>query len=132
MCSLQRRVAMLILAASAMAVLALGAAPGWAKPRPVSHKLLNLAGTWSGTYSGGYSGTFTLIWKQTGSRLTGTITLSSPRGTFSVGGSITGSAINFGAVGAGATYTGSASGKSMSGSYKALPKGGSWNATKVS
>ena len=48
-----------------------------------------------------------------------------------VNGSVHGSAIKFGAVGAGATYTGTVSGKSsMSGSYQALPKGGSWSATK--
>ena len=98
-----------------------------------------LAGSWSGQYSGGYSGTFTLHWTQSGSNLTGTIKLSSPTGTFSVNGSVhgsaikfDGSAIKFGAVGAGATYTGSVSGKSMSGSYQALPKGGSWSATKTS
>ena len=90
-----------------------------------------LAGTWSGTYSGAYSGTFTLHWKQTGSRLTGSIKLSSPSGTYPITGSVRGSAIKFGAVGAGATYTGSVSGRSMSGRYKSGPRGGSWSAHMI-
>lgn len=90
-----------------------------------------LAGTWSGTYSGAYSGTFTLHWKQTGSRLTGSIRLSSPSGTYPITGSVRGSAIKFGAVGAGATYTGSVSGRSMSGRYKSGPRGGAWSAHKI-
>ena len=44
--------------------------------------------------------------------------LSNPRGTYPINGSVKGSAIMFGAVGAGATYTGSVSGTSMSGRYK--------------
>lgn len=92
----------------------------------------SLAGTWSGHYSGAFSGTFTLHWKQSGSRLSGSIALSNPRGKYGIGGSVHGSAITFGAVGAGATYTGSVSGKSMSGSYK-TPKGpGTWSAHKTS
>jgi hypothetical protein len=93
-----------------------------------------LAGKWSGKYSGAFSGTFTLHWKQTGSKLTGSITLSNPKGTYGITGSVRGSAIKFGAVGAGATYTGSLSksGKSMSGSYKSPQGGGSWSARKLS
>lgn len=132
----RRRLAFsLMLALTALAVLAFGAGAGWAthkptpKPKP---KLLHLAGTWSGKYSGGYSGTFTIHWTQTGTKLTGTIKLSSPPGTFNINGSVHGSAINFGAVSAGATYTGSVSGKSMSGHYTAAPQGGTWSATKTS
>jgi len=128
------RLALLTLAVSASAVLTVGAGSSWATHKPVSHKkpASTLSGTWSGKYSGGYNGTFTLHWTQSGSKLIGTIKLSQPSGTFSINGSVHGSAISFGAVGAGATYTGSVSGKSMSGSYKALPKGGSWSAKKTS
>jgi hypothetical protein len=91
-----------------------------------------LAGTWSGKYSGAFSGTFTLHWTQSGTTLKGSITLSSPHGTYTINGSVKGSAIKFGAVGAGATYKGSVSGKSMSGTYKSPPGGGSWSAHKTS
>jgi hypothetical protein len=135
MYSLRQRVGMVTLTVSAAAVLTAGASSGWAKPKPVSHKMSMsmIAGTWSGQYSGGYNGTFTLHWTQTGSKLTGTIKLSSPSGTYGVNGSVQGSAIKFGAVGVGASYTGSVSGsgKSMSGTYLAVPKGGSWSATKT-
>lgn len=90
-----------------------------------------LAGTWSGTYSGAYSGTFTLHWTQTGSRLTGSIKLSRPSGTYPITGSVTGGTIRFGAVGAGATYTGTVTGRSMSGRYKSGPRGGAWSAHRV-
>jgi hypothetical protein len=93
---------------------------------------VSLSGTWSGTYSGAYSGTFRLHWTQSGSKLTGSITLSNPKGKYGIGGSVRGKAIQFGAVGAGATYTGSVSGKSMSGHYKSPGGGGTWSAHKVS
>ena len=131
MYSIRQRVGMMTLIVSAVAVLTAGASSSWAKPKPVVHKLAMLAGTWSGQYSGGYNGTFTLHWIQTGSKLTGTIKLSSPSGTYGVSGSVQGSAIKFGAVGVGASYTGSVTGKSMSGTYQAVPKGGSWSATKT-
>jgi hypothetical protein len=91
-----------------------------------------LAGTWSGRYSGAFSGTFTLHWTQTRSSLHGSITLSNPRGKYGISGSVRGSAIKFGAVGVGATYTGSVSGKSMSGTYKSPQGGGRWSAHKTS
>lgn len=91
-----------------------------------------LAGTWSGTYSGSYSGTFTLRWRQTGSSLRGSIKLSSPPGAYGITGSVHGTKIAFGAVAAGATYTGSVSGKSMSGAYKTAMGGGRWSAHKTS
>ena len=96
----------------------------------VSSSTLNLAGRWSGSYSGAFKGTFTLQWKQTGSRLTGTIALSSPKGTYGITGSVRGQAINFGAVGAGATYTGTVSGTNMSGGYKSPQGNGTWSAHK--
>ncbi len=106
-----------------------GAAPP-AKPKTV-HKV-TLAGTWSGQYSGAYSGTFTLHWAQRGSKLIGTITLSSPQGKYGVNGTVSGKTINFGTVGAGASYTGAVSGNTMSGTYKSVPAGGTWSAHKTS
>jgi hypothetical protein len=88
----------------------------------------HLAGTWSGKYSGAYSGSFRLHWTQTGSNLKGSITLSEPHGTYTVTGRTQGASISFGAVGAGATYTGSVSGSSMSGHYRTPQGGGAWHA----
>ena len=108
------------------------ASPAASGKKPSTHRS-TLAGTWSGHYSGAFSGTFTLHWTETGSKLTGSITLSSPSGTYGVTGSVNGTAIKFGAVGAGATYTGSTSGtRSMSGSYKSPAGGGTWSASKTS
>jgi hypothetical protein len=45
---------------------------------------------------------------------------------------VRGTAITFGAVGAGATYTGSVSGSAMSGRYKTRQGGGRWSAHKRS
>jgi hypothetical protein len=92
----------------------------------------SLTGTWSGTYSGAYHGTFTLHWTQRHSHLTGTIKLSSV-GRTNITGSVRGSTIRFGTVGnANAiTYSGSVSGKSMSGTYKTGGVGGSWSAHKT-
>jgi hypothetical protein len=92
----------------------------------------SLTGTWSGTYRGAYHGTFTLHWTQSKSRLTGTIKLSSV-GRTNITGSVRGSTIRFGTVGnANAiTYSGSVSGKSMSGTYKTGGVGGSWSAHKT-
>ena len=98
----------------------------------VSSSRLHLAGTWSGKYSGAYSGRFTLRWTQSGSRLIGSITLSNPSGRYGISGSVHGSAITFGAVAAGATYTGSVSGTSMSGRYRTAKGVGSWSAHKTS
>ncbi len=95
-------------------------------------KKSSLAGKWSGSYGGAFSGTFTLKWRQSGSKLTGSIRLSSPKGTYSCTGRVHGGSITFGAVGAGATYRGSVSGKSMSGTYNTRKGGGSWSAHKTS
>lgn len=101
-------------------------------PKPIT--AVSLAGTWSGQYGGAFSGTFTLHWTGSGSSLSGSIVLSKPAGTYSVTGSVKGSAISFGAVSAGAKYTGSvsATGTSMSGSYTSPAGGGSWSAHKTS
>jgi len=93
-----------------------------------------LSGTWSGRYSGAYHGTFTLHWTQSGSQLSGTIKLStSPNSRPSIKGTVHGSTIRFGTVGSAAiTYSGTVSGKSMSGRYQTPGGGGSWSAHKTS
>ena len=92
----------------------------------------SLTGTWSGTYNGAYRGTFILHWTESKSQLTGTIKLSSV-GRTNITGSVRGSTIRFGTVGnANAiTYTGSVSGRSMSGTYKTGGAGGSWSAHRT-
>jgi hypothetical protein len=93
----------------------------------------SLSGTWSGKYGGAYHGTFTLHWTQSGSRLSGTIKLSNSSSKPRVTGTVHGSTIRFGTVGSAAiTYSGSVSGKSMSGSYHTPGGGGSWSAHKTS
>jgi hypothetical protein len=96
-----------------------------------------LSGSWSGHYGGAFQGTFTLNWQQSGSNLNGSIQLSAPATTLNINGSLTGSSIRFGTVGAfGITYTGSVSGHSMSGNYTVAAgsssSGGSWSASKSS
>jgi hypothetical protein len=92
----------------------------------------SLSGGWSGRYSGAYTGTFTLHWTQSGSRLHGTIKLSASRGTFGLTGTVRGSSIKFGTVGGPAiTYSGSASGRSMSGHYSTPGGGGPWSAHRL-
>jgi len=112
-----------------LAVCGSGVAIAAASPSTTQSKL---TGTWSGQYSGAYSGTFTLHWRQKGSKLIGSITLSNPGGKYGVTGSVHHGVISFGAVGAGATYTGTVSGSSMSGKYKTGNGGGSWSAHKTS
>lgn len=94
-----------------------------------------LTGTWSGRYSGGYQGTFTLNWTQSGSKLTGTIKISTPPATMSINGTVQGDAISFGTVGSyGITYSGTVSGGSMSGNYQVRDGQGSagpWSASKA-
>ena len=128
-CSRQRRFPRMISVLGVAALLAL-CSSGTIAMGAVS-SAPHLAGTWSGQYGGAFSGTFTLHWTQTGSKLKGSITLSNPRGKYGIGGSVHGSSITFGAVGAGATYTGSVSGTSMSGHYKSPEGGGRWSAHKT-
>lgn len=145
-CSLQHRTSLLIPVLSFAGLLALccsstsiaavasssrSLAPQHVSSQGLKAKRSSLAGKWSGKYSGAYSGTFTLRWTLSGSRLRGSITLK-PGGTYNITGIVHGSKIAFGAVGAGATYTGSVSGKSMSGSYKTAKGGGRWSAHKTS
>lgn len=104
-----------------------------AAPASKARAAASLTGTWSGTYGGAYHGSFTLSWKQTGSRLSGTIKLSNPKTTPNITGSVRGGTIRFGTVGSAAiTYSGSVSGKSMSGSYHTPGGGGPWSAHKTS
>ena len=66
------------------------------------------------------------------STLRGSITLSNPHGIYGINGSIHRGAINFGTVGAGATYTGTVVGNKMGGSYTTAGGGGGhWSAHKV-
>lgn len=91
-----------------------------------------LAGTWVGSYSGAFSGTFRFTWAQTGTTLTGSIHLSNPVGKYGITGKVgRKGGISFGVVGAGATYTGTVSGNSMSGSYKSPQGNGTWSAHKL-
>jgi hypothetical protein len=92
-----------------------------------------LSGSWSGNYSGAFTGTFTLSWQQTGSSLSGSITLSTSPGALPLNGTVNGSRISFGTVGSAAiTYTGTVSGSSMSGTYQVGgAAGGNWSATKT-
>ena len=95
-----------------------------------------LSGKWTGQYDGTFQGTFVLNWQQSGSKLSGTIQLSTEGGSLPVTGTVNGGSIDFGTVGSQAvTYTGSVSGNSMSGTYKVQGQngsaGGSWSATKA-
>jgi hypothetical protein len=91
-----------------------------------------LAGKWKGHYGGAVSGHFTIHWRQTGSQLHGTITLSNPQGKYGISGSVRSGKIKFGAVSVGAKYKGKVRGTSMSGTWTSAQGGGSWSATKAS
>jgi opacity protein-like surface antigen len=128
----RRTIRLLLPVLSVAALLAVCAGSALAAASSTPPHRVSLAGAWAGHYSGAYSGTFTLHWTLSNSKLTGSITLSNPRGKYTVTGSVHGSDIQFGAVGAGATYTGTVSGTSMSGRYKTGRTGGSWSAHKTS
>jgi hypothetical protein len=134
--SLPRRLSLaIVLSAAAVVVLSCSATSLAATTATVTtfapRQVGSLAGKWSGSYSGAFSGTFTLRWTQTGSRLHGSITLR-PGGTYPITGSVRDSKIAFGAVGIGATYSGSVSGRSMSGRWHTPRGGGRWSAHKTS
>ena len=138
--SRRRRLPLLAISLSVAALVTFGGATGGVAaaktnhhPHKPAHKLLELGGTWSGNYHGGkFSGSFTLNWTQSGGKLTGSLKLSNPSGTYNCTGTINGSSIKFGAVSVGATYTGSVSGngKSMSGNWTSPDDSGSWSASK--
>jgi hypothetical protein len=117
--------------AAAASIITPTPAPATIAPAPTAAPVtVQLSGTWSGQYSGVYQGTFTLTWQQTGSSVNGDIMLSSPAKTYHINGSLSGNAIQFGAVGA-VTYSGTVNGNSMSGTYSTPIGGtGSWNASK--
>jgi hypothetical protein len=119
---------------AAMAVGAVAAAMLIGQPALGSDaRAAGLSGTWSGKYGGTYHGTFTLRWKQSGSQLSGTIALSNARSQLVIKGTVRSGAIRFGTVGTTEiTYSGSVSGKSMSGRYHTPGGGGSWSAHKIS
>jgi hypothetical protein len=127
------RLALPVLGATALlAVCAVGTVTTAAAGSSQSAHATSLGGKWSGHYGGAVTGTFTLHWKQTGTKLKGTIKLSNPNGTYGIDGSVHHGAIKFGAVQVGATYTGKVSGKSMSGTWKSGQGGGTWSARKTS
>jgi hypothetical protein len=129
---LRRRLpALWIAAALALACsgTALAAARGTSVHHPPKPKS-KLAGKWTGSYGGAVSGHFTIHWKQNGSKLAGTITLSNPSGKYGIGGSVKKGKIKFGAVSVGAKYKGTFKGTSMSGTWTSPEGGGSWSATK--
>jgi hypothetical protein len=106
-----------------------------ASSAPAAAAATGLSGTWKGQYSGGYAGTFHLTWRQSGSRLSGTIRLSAPPTTLPINGRVQGGSISFGTLGSLAiTYSGTVSGSSMSGTYQVHANGstgGSWSAAKA-
>ena len=92
-----------------------------------------LSGSWSGQYGGAFTGTFKLTWQQAGSKLAGTIMLSTENNDpVPLTGTVSGSTISFGTVGSQAvTYSGTVSGSSMSGTYQVAGQpSGNWSATK--
>ena len=66
--------------------------------------------------------------------MSGSIKLSAPPVTLSINGTVQGNTIRFGTVGSLAiTYSGTASGNSMSGTYQVTGAGGGpWSATRTS
>ena len=117
---------------TAAATTAAASTPDSSSTAKSSAALAGLAGTWNGHYNGSYSGTFTLNWTQSGSDLTGAITLSEPSVTLPIHGTMSNGQIRFGTVGSTAiTYTGSVSGSTMSGQYQVaggVGGTGAWNA----
>jgi hypothetical protein len=101
-----------------------------------------MTGKWAGTYesttTAGATGTFTILFRQNGSQLTGSISIQPPGcvNTGTITGTLNGTTIAFGAVKGTQTidYTGSVSGNTMSGTYSAPGcdhAKGTWTATKT-
>ena len=97
---------------------------------PQASPSLNLSGTWAGLCTGPFNGFCSLTWTRTAHALDGTFMLSSPPENLHISGNLTGSTISFGAGGV-ATFTGTVSGSTMSGSYTDIANGktGSWTVT---
>ncbi len=133
MTGIRRRISATALCIAAVLALACCGMALAATGTPTSHAAttVKLGGTWTGHYSGAYSGHFTIHWKQRGSRLHGTIALSSPQGKYDISGSVRRGKIKFGAVSAGAKYKGKLRGStSMSGTWTSPQGGGGWSASK--
>lgn len=114
------------------------ASPATGTKAPAKKKAASgpLSGRWNGQYSGAFSGTFVLHWRESGSRLSGTIHISSEGQSVPIHGSVAGGNIRFGTVGSTEiTYTGSVSGDSMSGNYQVHSpngsSGGPWHASRA-
>ena len=116
-------------------------APAVHKVHHTNHAVVHgpLSGKWLGSYSGAFSGTFNLTWQQSGQNLSGTITVSGlGNAPTSIHGTVKGTSISFGTVGSESiTYSGSVSGKSMSGTWQIQAGGrtmggGSWKASQSS
>ena len=98
-----------------------------ASPSAPASSAPTLAGTWNGTWQDvtpdQVSGTFVLTWTQNGSDLTGSIVVKGTPclSSATVTGTVSGSAISFGAVSGKNTvaYNGTISGSTMKGSYTA-------------
>lgn len=94
-------------------------------------------GEWQNTTPDASRGTFRIQWTQSGSALSGTITITgTPCLTGgSINGSLSGSALNFGVVTGQSqvSYTGTVSGNTMSGTYTTSCGNaqGTWKATKA-
>jgi hypothetical protein len=106
---------------------------------PSTATTAGLSGTWSGDYQqttpSASSGTFTIRWQQSGSSLTGTITIPGvcPPGC-PITATLNGSTVSFGVVAGGAiNYTGTVTGNSMAGTYAAADGStkGTWKAARA-
>jgi len=101
-------------------------------PAPVAPGILS--GTWSGRYDGPPGGTMELTWVQSGSRLTGQITHSTPAKTLQVIGLLKAGDVTFATDGPDViTYAGTVSGNSMSGTFQTAgsSRRGTWRASKA-
>jgi hypothetical protein len=126
------RAARVICITALLAVCCTGAALAAASSQAHVATQAKLGGKWKGHYSGAVTGTFTLRWSQKGRKLTGSIALSNPKGSYAIDGSVrSGGRLKFGAVGVGATYKGTVHGTSMSGTWSSPQGGGSWSAHKA-
>jgi hypothetical protein len=92
----------------------------------------SLAGKWSGSYTGTYAGTLKLLLKQSGSKLHGSITYSSPKGTFGIHGTVRHGKVKFTVAAFGVTFTGTVNGTRMSGRWSGPGGSGRWKAHRVS
>lgn len=126
------RLAPIVCAATLLAVCSTGAAIAATSSSLGRTTTESLAGTWKGQYHGPYSGTLKLRLQQSGSKLHGSISYSSPKGTFGIHGSVRAGKIKFTVSSVGAMFKGMVKGKSMSGSWSDSIGTGTWIVHKVS